>query len=96
MDPYWTDESASLTQSNHFTRLAEVQTNPLERSYPEQPAESINRFATPERDIQRVITAIDQRYNVEDLGLAGDARVLNLRDQLTGAYIMTVTVTTTP
>lgn len=52
--------------------------------------------AVPSKDLERAITAIDQHYTVEDLGWAGDARMLNLRDQLTGAYLMTITLVHTP
>lgn len=47
-------------------------------------------------ELERVITAIDQHYDVEDLGYAGDARIVNLRSQRTGKYFMTVTLTHTP
>jgi len=53
-------------------------------------------YAVPEADLERAIAAIDQHYHTEDLGYAGDARVLNLRDQRTGEYLMTIMLTHTP
>lgn len=47
-------------------------------------------------ELDRLITAIDQHYVVEDLGYAGDARIVNVRHKITGEYIMTVTLTQTP
>jgi hypothetical protein len=76
MDPYWTDESAPLTQTNPTL----VSPSP---------------HAPNKADLERVLTALDDNYNVEDLGYAGDARIANLRDKLTGEYILTVTITTT-
>lgn len=54
-----------------------------------------NLFAPPTHELERVLTAISDNYDVEDLGYAGDARVVNLRDQLTGSYVMTITLTHT-
>lgn len=46
-------------------------------------------------ELERVLTAISDNYDVEDLGYAGDARIVNLRSLLTGEYVLTVTLTTT-
>lgn len=52
--------------------------------------------AVPSAELDRLITAIDQQYTVEDLGYAGDARIVNVRDKRTGEYILTATLTQTP
>lgn len=60
-----------------------------------QPTED-NLFAPPKHQLERVITAISDNYDIEDLGYAGDARIIRLRDQVTGSYVMTVTLTNQP
>lgn len=52
--------------------------------------------AVPANELDLLIVAIDKHYVVEDLGYAGDARIINVRRKLNGEYIMTATLTQTP
>jgi hypothetical protein len=76
---------ATVGDSEHLVKVAGV----LDTLNAEQVP-----HAVPADELERLIVAIDQQYAVEDLGYAGDARIVNVRHKVTGEYIMTATLTT--